>query len=179
MDEKFNNLGENVNKLDSNLSKLTGRVNQNGKKLSSLERRIVQLENGTQAQESPGIVPLGSCQWPSLQEPAGGQLTIPPPRGPSDFELKMFNRSRRSLKIFPIEGKTEAELRYTLVDFCTSVLCLPRSIINEEAIDTIRRLAPTRYSSNEVLAVFKEVSVRDSIIAVSYTHLTLPTNREV
>ena len=54
-----------------------------------------------------------------------------------------------------------------LVDFLVNVLGIPKSVGNGGAVEKIRRLGPTRFFNDEVLVVFKEVSVRDTVIGRS------------
>ena len=71
------------------------------------------------------------------------------------------------LMIFPIEGDTDPELMVNLVDFLVNVLALPKTVVNGGSIEKIRCLGPTRLFPNEVLVIFKEIAVRDTVIGSS------------
>ena len=60
-------------------------------------------------------------------------------------EKKQFLQSRRSLKIFPIDGEGDSELVVNLVAFLVQVLCIPKSVANGGAVEKIRRLGATRF----------------------------------
>ena len=161
---KFNSLGGKVDNINDKLAGLNDKVATNGMKLVALERRVRHLENPGHG----GDITLGSGDFPALAQyssVASAPASIVANRaGPRDFEVKNFARSRRTLKIFPIGGKSDPELIVNLVDFLITVLGLPKSIANGGAIETIRRLAPSRFFNDEILVVFKEVSVRDTVI---------------
>ena len=142
----------------------------------NLESRISRLEGAPVpstsmrprplATISPGRASEASATWP----PVNHNLR--------ERDLRAFERARRSLKIFPIDGESNSELVINPVDLLINVLRLPKTIANGGAIETIRRLAPTRFFANEVLVVFNETTVRDSVIGSSGMLSEIPTNQK-
>ena len=96
--------------------------------------------------------------------------------------IKLANkpRLRKESKSFVVEGKRELEMAFSNGYFIKKIYCNP-NIVDPKAIKS-------KYDS-EIIEVnndiYSKISFRGStegvvgIVSVSYTHLTLPTNREV
>ena len=125
-------LVRDIRKVDGKLESLAHKVDNNGAKVSLLERRISRLERGEVG--VPTDLPTMLVRPPGASVDAHNQKTR---SNLQEAEKRSFSRARRSLKIFPIEGNSDSELLVNLVDFTTTVLALPRSVANGGAIESI------------------------------------------
>ena len=74
--------------------------------------------------------------------------------------------ARRSLKLWPVDGRSEADIWRNCEKFMTQKLLVPTDSLSDEDFTSIRRVRnPDRHarSTNEILVVFSTIEVRDSV----------------
>ena len=145
VNNQFEALSFDSSRIDAKLGGLAEKVNSNGTKLETLEKRIWQLESGQQPTDH-----LNTFQLPSSSS-AASPWNDQARSDLNDRNRKCYDRARRSVKIFPIAGSNEAELSINLVDFMSNVLGLNRQIANGGAFESIRRVGNTSWCSQPFL----------------------------
>lgn len=85
----------------------------------------------------------------------------------SNREAYQYWRSRRSAKVFPIEGVTEAELRAGLQEFLVIKLNMPSDGVGESEVEHVRRVRLRRgkQNLNEVIVLFADIDTRDRVVS--------------
>ena len=80
-------------------------------------------------------------------------------------ERRMFEKARRSLRIWPLKGETNEEIKEAVSDFCYNALLLPvNSNLGIESVARVRS-SPRGQSFMEVVVVFEENYYRDKVLA--------------
>ena len=76
----------------------------------------------------------------------------------------MYEKARRSLRIWPLKGDTAEEMQQSVVDFCHNALMLPQS--SSLGIESVARVrsSPRSQSFMEVMVLFEENYYRDRIL---------------
>ena len=129
---KLEIMGAGMTQISKRLGKMDEKVENNGRKLASLESRVWQLENPGTSMVMPDSFPV--LPLPQGQICAPGNSFGQGRNNLKSMELKTFQRARRSLRMFPIGGESQSELVVNLVDFMITVLGLPRSTANGGSI---------------------------------------------
>ena len=98
-------------------------------------------------------------------ERSGGALG----RNGDDAELRRYDRSRRSIRIWPVRGKTSEEIWTNTGRFIHSTLRISADDMRDELIEDIRRLRSSGAGriNNEVLVIFCDIESRDLVTAHS------------
>ena len=82
-----------------------------------------------------------------------------------DDEKRMFDKARRSLRIWPLGGENPEEIMEAVKDFCYNALLLPEtSNLGIEAVARVRS-SPRGHSFKEVIVIFEDNYHRDRILA--------------
>ena len=148
------------------LQTIVGKVEKNESEIKGIKEDIARIHS--KLDEKP--------------ERRGSEPTSPPKnRRPVDRKFGpgrelSFHMSRKSLRIWPIKGSTDPELRVDLMDFITNALRVPATEAEAIRIERIRRTrsAPQAISHHEVCVTFTSVDDRDYIAGRSYnlsTHI--------
>lgn len=83
--------------------------------------------------------------------------------------------ARRSLRMWPIAGSQQSELRVSVGDFLQQKLQIPRAYLADSDVEEVRRIAETRRTfrslrrnpviTHEVLVIFKDIQTRDMVLS--------------
>ena len=85
---------------------------------------------------------------------------------PKSYNAKKYDLSRRSLRMWPIKGKSESEMWSGVGSFIHDTLKVPELEVCQEHIEDIRRLRSPRgrnHIHNEMLVIFNDPEIRDLV----------------
>ena len=82
-----------------------------------------------------------------------------------DDEQRMFEKARRSLRIWPLDGENQEEMLKEVKNFCYNTLMLPEG--TNLGIETVSRVrsSPRGHSFKEIAVLFRENFYRDRILS--------------
>ena len=152
--EKITQQGEEIAGMRATIRKLELEAIDNNR---SFDARVKKLMGGQP-------VATGSRTGPSTAVDAGAV-----PIGKSveriEEEKRMFQKARRSLRIWPLPGDTNDELLEAVKEFCHGALLLPKSSnLGIESVSRVRS-SPRSQSFLEVVVTFEDNYMRDKILA--------------
>ena len=130
---------------------------KNEEDISQIKGAISRIENSLSQNGSS----YAGAVLMSRQALAVPTQPVPPAKLPA--EMESFRLSRRSLRIWPIEGENEKEMTEALTAFCCQAL---GARISELGLETVKRVksAPRGVAYLEVLATFADNYTRDEIL---------------
>ena len=136
------------------LDKLMGQVDRNATAINSINARINDLE-GQFRQANGG------------QEQRFRDLEIKLDQPASDHQSReaAYDKARRSLRVWPIKGEDEKEMRGNLTEFAINALLIDEDTMDSIAIKEIIRVrsSPNGNVHQEVRVTFASVSDRDFV----------------
>ena len=159
---RFDGLDANLGNLDKRVTKASDDIRANTAKIDA-QASLVHENKSSIAAIRNELVNLKSS-GPSFAAVAGRtpEATEHPP--PEDPE---YNRARRSLRMWPIDGVTREEMWRDVKDFLQVKLALLD--ITSQAIQSIERpeIPSGVAAKREVVVTFTHISTRDSVVGAS------------
>ena len=165
-------MGEQTEKITETIKENTERGIKNSEDIADLKLAISRIEANT---INPSFQPLGPSYAGAAAArpdssirtsdiPSSSSICIPRAYASSQEERKSFELSRRSLRIWPIDGSTEKQLMDAVAVFFCQALGAPRK--DELGIKSVKRVksAPRGIAFLEVLVEFSDTYARDDIL---------------
>ena len=118
-------------------------------------------------QVSKHTVEIRSIQAELEKIKTSGANYTPVPN-PEDPHISRYNLSRRSIRLWPIKGKTEDEIWLAVGNFIHDTLRVPDHEMDQNKIETVRRIRSGQRIQDEALVVFVNLESRD--LVTSYAH---------
>ena len=148
--------GKEVEGIRSSLRTLEMEANDERRSFDARVRRLI-----NESANAPGTNPLN---------PAGTSNALPLATNQKsqerlDEEGRMYEKARRSLRIWPLKGSSDGELLAAVQDFCSNALLLPASA--GYGIKSVARVrsSPRSHSFLEVVVVFEDNYHRDRVLS--------------
>lgn len=132
-------MGDRIDRNENAIAEIKGELRQ-------MNKKITEQSNERPLQASPG--------------PSGKTRTEI-----STWKEAAYNKSRRSIRAWPIEGTSAQQIRYAFRNFMRNALRITAGDINAIVIDEVRRVrsSPNSQTYMEVTITFKEIDDRDFV----------------
>ena len=171
LDSKLRDVARTAD-INSVFKALSERVENHDKTIRQLEQRLAALEKG---RGGCGGLEQGTLSQKRAREEHNDAKK---PRMPSSLYLagarslqqeearvSEYEWARKSMRIWPILGNNEEELRKNLDDFLRGALLMPRHEVNFLAVQKITRAKPTSSTQvhDEIIVTFSDARDRDKI----------------
>ena len=158
--ERVKSNAENISKIQLTIKRIEEDTSMNGK---ALEKKLERLESVVLASRlSDSRSRVGSQSGPDLRV----DLDI---RADNIDNSGRYSTARRALRLWPVPGEGEDELRSEAVRFIRDKMRVPNKEVEDDKIVLVRRTKQARRSSanHEVLVIFSDKFARDVVMTHS------------
>ena len=183
MDNNADKLSEKIDDVTTSVTNLTGRVNKNSDDISNLKLQLqrsrdtpteeirTQVQTIVREELRQGIAGEETVRKMSeeIDKIKANRTTAATPTGGENNEDKYW-RARRALRLWPVRGNNNTELWKATGEFIFQTLEVPEYNLDEEAVETIRKVASQKNNrkkqqrvTDEVLVLFRDVETRDMV----------------
>ena len=104
----------------------------------------------------------------SITEKASKQICLTTAaKGSPEYRKEKYEAARKMLRLWPIRGTEEEELRKEVIRFLREKLQVCNISCTDEQVQRVRRVKQTRKSAvnNEVIVIFQDKYCRDQVVA--------------
>lgn len=166
LNEKCNANTEKLSELqqatERNKKDLSGLYSVIGEKDQRRQEEIVELQRAVEKLKKPEPNDQDQDRPATWSQVAAGAR--PYERKTPEKESRFWT-ARRSIRCWPVPGKTASEIKESVIDFLNEKLRIPAGVVVGSDIEVIRRVTSGRFSkiTDEVLIVFCSISIRDTV----------------
>lgn len=181
-DTKVDGLSAKIDSVSGTVSSLSTKVDAHGDQIAKINTEIAILKaapvDGVKRQVQKVIQDMGATAE-GMGGPTRGEinrldseiekLKESQHTSQGDDESKYW-RARRAIRIWPVVGSTNKEIWAATGNFFYSILRIPEGVLEEKAVESIRRVCPTNRNRkrghrvhDEVVVHLRDVETRDMI----------------
>ena len=164
-------ISNDKSRVTEKVDSITAQVRTNASDITLLRDAVTRLEGGQSGHHEKFRETVATIMREETDHSISGVarpfLAGAKCREQEEVRKKKFERSRRSLRIWPIRGSNSTEISDKLVDFLEGALKLGKDDIAQLGIDSVERTRPSQRSGiyDEVRVTMQETADRDWLAA--------------